>query len=647
MAELTIRLINVHSNFYIAVDDSHYKLLKVMKKLTYKDNVVVKSEIDRMLANKEKIKMSREQWESFYGHVFFTDGHDDITHKELRDRVSMGAFIHHKAKTGARNGLKKNDKRTREQPTEVSSIEEANKINNLKGSMKNEIHANENRRKIKIAVGAASGWYVLNIFMYLGSLALSTSIYLNTQTGSLDENFQSALNAKEGMVALANCVKTGTMPSGLASETLYEIQNMLFITPGNYVTEGENHMLEWFNVGVQQNSLHKVVNTLPVPEKYIDIADDLAKFRGMPFEEIVHWLKLDNVPYAMDDDYATDMNFSAETIFSRFGTEQDFIEGVGKSGTDYQWGELTNGRSMHRLFSYSKVWNDFSIEHFVSKCANTFSNLLTGGEEDSFFGGDDPANIEIRRQIIITFGIMAMFSFHGILHVRKLINNYRLSDETKKKQHDNNVINDPYYDMRRKTTHAEGLLDLVEVIQVGFLLMTATVEFIGITNIVGTNKKMDTFVSDAYSSNWYYMSALGVVSAQPKLRSMIGTTTRHNDGFNTAMVADTVMNILIWSISQDPTQMLHQLIGSDPGSANAELSRMLLQGYLAKKLLVFLYDLKKSHYDSPTHALTGAIITLHANMLKDGEMNNARVLRNRLIHNKEFRRVVMTQLCAI
>lgn len=658
--EVVIRLVHIHDDFYVAVPDSQYKLLKALRDTTYKDNVVVQYEIDRMLSNKGKINMPLDQWKSFLGNVFFTDGtKESVSHKELRNRVTLGSFIHHQAKTGAISKAREPVNRTKDN-SNVNKVQmsddEVNRKNNALSSLENKILDKTNRSLDRIAVGADAGAYVKNIIIYLGSWAVSTSLYLNTQTGSIDENFASVMNAMDGMVSLANCVKTMTIPSGLASETLLSVRKLIFDTPYSYAVDGTiDHIRHWNEISAGEKNITSAMSGNALGKEYADIAGDLAKFKGMPFSELVHWLKLDNLPsvYHTDpetyiDDYVTDMNFSAERIFSRFGTAtQDFIEGIGKSGTGHSSGEtLSNGREMHNLFSYAKVWNDFSLEHFTGKCANTFVNLLHGGKSDSYVG-DDPANIQIRRQTIITFGIMALFMFSGLMYTFDTIKNYTKSEKVKKDELERNIAQDGNYEKRVKKKLPEKILDVFEMVQVAFLVMTATVEFIGITNVVSSGDGMDKFLSESYSTNWYYMSAMGTIASQSYLRSALGTTTRHPDSYDLNSVNNIAMELVVSAVLLDPTEMLHKMLGSTGSNGSPQYSRYLLIAQIAVRSGQIAKYVYKKYKGTETHVLTQVAIDLHANMLLNGRRDHAKILRERLFHNKQFNRVIMTQLCAI
>jgi hypothetical protein len=640
--EVTIRLICIKDDFYIAVPESEYKLLKILKSTTYKNNSVIKSEIDRMLVNKGKIMMPTDQWKSYLGHVFFTDA-DTTSHKELRERVTMGAFIHHQAKTGGRQSKREGSERGRE--TVNKSVVEDKDLTRDGAELANPEMGKDDAREKRIAVGADSKMYIANILAYLASLFISTNIYLNSQTGSVDENFGLLVSASEGLVAIGKSVvdMSSPLPDDLVYKTLQKVVSSLFFTPIEYVQGGFNAMYEWKEVGHRTNELYNLINGDNVPEKYIAIADDLAKFRGMPMDEILKFVNMDELPVVMSTEYKNDMNDSAFQIFSYFDTVQDFNEGMGEHSTGHGYGELLNGRSIHNLFSYANVWNDFRSENFVSRCANVFYNLIFS--KSDLLGSENVANTQIRRQTIITLGILIIFTFAGLLQAASVVKKYRM-DKTKaenlKELARKKNIN---YDDTLTKKPAEYVLDIFEMMQVTVLLFTAAIEFIGISNIVGSEKSMDTFVSQSYSTNWYYMSAIGTRLSQPYLRAVFGTEARNPDRFDMIEPAKVALDLVMASIIHDPTVMLQTLVGVDSGSNNALFARLTVGAVLTKRA----WQLSKYTYKSymGKHALTGAIIDMHANMLRDGKTSDAKILRDRLLHNDTFRRNIITQLCAI
>jgi hypothetical protein len=652
--EVTIRLICIKDDFYIAVPESEYKLLKILKSTTYKNNSVIKSEIDRMLVNKGKIMMPTDQWKSYLGHVFFTD--DDITsHKELRERVTMGAFIHHQAKTGARSGeYNDTDENSEDGDTSVQRKPVTNYDKDVadarsKGKYhRSDVSAEKNSRLKRIAVGADSKMYIGNILLYLSALSVSISLYLNTQTGSLyeNENTKTAIftSVREGFQAVAKCVTRNSNPQDdeLASNTLNNIVSSLFVTPFHYAQGNVNAMIRWNEIGQREREMRNSINEDNV-DKFlgiignIDVAKDFVAFRGMPLYEIEKYLTMpDDMPYN------DDLNDSAEIVFSYFPDVQQFYEAKGEFGTNHSYGELLNGRSIHNLLSYANVWNDFRKEHFLSKIGNVLFNLL-------YSRNDSAEGDEIRRQTIITLGILTIMSFPFIMQASSAVRRYRMDKTKADKIEEHETNKDEHYEKRREKKVAEYLLDMFEMMEVALLLFTASIEFIGITNIVGTSNGMDIFLSQSYSTNWYYMASLGTIMAQPHLRTVLGTESRHPNRIDIAAPARVAMDLVIASIAHDPTSMLKYLLGADMNTDMGKNSvfgtQILISGYLLLKIKDLVKYVHKSHMG--THALTGVLIDMHANMLRDGKTSDSKMLRDRLLHNDTFRRNVITQLCAI
>lgn len=661
MMEVTLRLVNVKDSFYIIVPEAHYKLLKLLKSTTFKKNSVVSSEIDRMLSNKQKLRMPVEQWHSLVGHVFFTgdDASLNMPHKELRDRILVGAHIHHKKKTCTTAAKSMDNKRGRGHvgnlskgvKFEVVSNEEdvaKHDENKTLESYNNRKIAEGNMTKKRIAVGASSGSYIMNIIMYLTTLNLSTTIYLNTQTGTPRENFGYVVNAMQGFNNLCDSVVSGQRPDVDGIKVLNYILDALFVTPTSYLMGMGDHVLEWRDVGYKHDKLLNLIKGKDIPQNYIDIADDLAKLRGMPFEDILRYLKMTDLPEDISDDRAAELNDSAELMFSYFPDVHEFFESKGAFGTDRAWGELLNGRQMKTMFSYAEVWNQFRYDEFLSRLSNTMTNLLFGGNGDSWFNAD-PENMRLRRQTLVTFSILSCLLFPGVIHAYKLTRKMLRSKEQKKKDKEYEQNKYGYYDERRRKTWAEQFLDIFETMQVAFILLTTMVEFVGITNVNGTGKSYDTFISESYSSNWYYLTSLFTVShIQPTIRNMLGTQGRHPDRLDFATPAKVALELTFVIITTNNVDdFFHNMLGTGGSSEYGQIvSKFIMIGFGMTQL----YKLSKyiSNKMSTDSEIMSNIIETHATLVKDHKTRPlSKYLRNRLSHHKAFRRAAIRHMSAI
>jgi hypothetical protein len=410
----------------------------------------------------------------------------------------------------------------------------------------------------------------------------------------------------------------------------------------------KDHVLQWEDVTLDKNELLDLINGKEIPEQYVDIADDLAKFRGMPFDEIVKYLKMTDLPDGITDEKAAEMNDSAEILFSYFPNAHEFLESRGAFGTDQSWGELINGREMKSLFSYANVWNEFRIESFMGRVSNTFSNLLFGGRGDSWFD-TDPENMHIRRQTIITFGIMVCFAFPAMLHTMKMTKKLLRTKEQKQLDRELEEKKNGYYDERRQKNGAEHFLDIFETMQVAFLLFTTMVEFVGFTIVVGSDKSYESFVSESYSTNWYYLLTLLTVShVQPAIRKMFGTETRHPDSFDISTPAKVAFELSMVAITtENVDDVLHEMLGTGGSSDYGNFISKLAMGLFAVKQTWRLGKFVKNYLKSDSEVLSNMIET-HASMIKDPKKKHiAKHLRNKLFHNKTFRRAAMKHMSTI
>lgn len=341
----------------------------------------------------------------------------------------------------------------------------------------------------------------------------------------------------------------------------------------------------------------------------------------------------------IDPDYANDMNDSAEMIFSRFSQVQDFVEGTGVFGTTRSWGELSNGRELKSLFSYANVWNEFSMEHFMSRVSNTFSNLL--------WGSTDVENTQLNREALISFAIIIIFAGNGFMHACNKLYNKSKSQKIIEQEMEVEQHKYGYYNERREKKSSEVILDIFETSLVAFLLFTATVHFVGITNVSNDKSKgIDTFISESYSVNWYYITTLLTLSSQKYIRSLHGTETRDPTSFDLHNTSRVAFDLVLLSIRENPITVLHKILGSDWDTTNSNdmVSQLMLTGYIGyriTKMVKYVYNYGNSH------PMTSAIIDMHANMLKEKQYEKATALRKGLLHNKTFRRAIMTHVAAI
>lgn len=641
MKEVTVRVLDLSNNCYLAVLDHHWKYLNFLKNTEFKNNVIIKSWLKTMLSNKHEIKMPIEQWNSYLWHVYNVDKSGKLSQLELKDHIVMGSFIHHqeKVKTGARSqfGKVKEEK-------EILIAEVTNEIKYHKAM--NETLRDINNTREKAAIGAADGMYVKNIVIFLSQFNAWTTIYLNTQTGSANDRNDTILKVKEfaseTLSELASCVNESRLPdvNSAAMNGLWYAWDILIRTPFNYAKGNGMHLVRWGMDSYKEHQLTKILKDGNIPNEYKSYAALFEKFKNIPVEE---FYKHGDKDYLLkkynDPDVESDMYHAFGRIMEKLELREKSLL-IGEYGNNriVSNERLLNGRKIMSLMSHAKVWNEFDMYSFGKNAGYALGNVFLG--EGAL--KDSAENNIIRLKTITTVGILGMTVMYPCaLKLWKMTKQSFYKEAKLAEMKRAERFNDAYYDERRKYRGwREGMLDLIEYSTYTFLVMTALIEFIGITNVVGKEQALDTFISDSYSSEWYYLTGFAYLRMLQIRRQSTYTANRNPDNdFQNSMpfITQKSLEFVLAVVSSGTADNALKNLGLGNGSMEA---MSVIGTFVFIQFLTMSDRLLRS---TGVHVIDNVIET-HASLMKDNP-HEAKLLRERLMHNKKFRRAVMTHLC--
>jgi hypothetical protein len=250
---------------------------------------------------------------------------------------------------------------------------------------------------------------------------------------------------------------------------------------------------------------------------------------------------------------------------------------------------------------------------------------------------------------------------------------------------------DSNYNEQFKSTTVENVLDAMEYLAVGSVVLPAAVEFIACTNIYGAGgSRALNHYSTNYSTNWFYLSTLTALSGTGRIRNALGTSKRNTEGYNVQKSATEVLKIVSVVIMNDPKELLNNALGLDisdqsflnvvggplAGFYMAYLYRAQLKqvgSYVNKKMggTAKLNNIKKMVSENPkavsaatsfaaavgSYVLTdiytnvgiywdqwsqgtGASVLLHNRLMDEGKYKDAEYIRRRHVADKFFKKAV-------
>lgn len=651
MKEVKISVLNLQNNCYVAVPSAHRKYLIFLSNTAFKKNKVIVSMIKLMTENDKEISMPMDQWLSYVDHIYQVDKNGILTHSEINDHVSMGSFIHHTAKTGAIDY--------------DSDDEDDGEVPNI--TVENPEMAKLYNSKRQAAIGASESTFTYSIVYYFALFNAYTTLYLNTQTGSTTENLNTlnyiTATATDAFAELCSAAVDVRLPNLLSmnagNKLWWGMIDVFFRTPYYYVKGSGMHVYEWYLSDKNQEDLYSIINSDRPPDKYKEYAEEFELLKGISREDYAKLLDGDHLHsvYGDDDPEMETKIYDAMYIVSEAFNVNENLRAIGKFGTDKKYeGELANGRQIKVLFSYAHVINNFDIKTFINNMTITIGNALLGnlreGEHVLF---DSAENNIIRKKTIISAGIVTMFAlFPGAMMLSKKINAFakgrkRILNEIEAKRE---AEGDVYYELKRKYKGwREGVLDLYEYTMYTMLVYTALVEFVGLTNAVGQNKKLDTFISESYSSEWYYITQLAGLRYYQSSRQKHGLGYRNPDNEMQNRIMPIVTGLALETIiviaSQESVDsFLEETFGykEELGGMGKIAATIAFFGFFMRHLGNYLY---RSPYQTSS-AIEDKLIETHAKLVKNKKTREfAKIMRHRLKHNKRFMKVAMSHISII
>lgn len=653
MREVKISVLNLQNNCYVAVPSCHKKYLNYLANTEFKKNKVIVSMIKLMTENDKEISLPMDQWLSYVDHIYHVDADGELSHSEINDHVSMGSFIHHTAKTGARG-------------TKPPKPQAPLKAYKGEAVVRNPEIAKLNKSKANAAIGASDRTFTYSIVYYFALFNAYTTMYHNTQTGSTLENLNT-LNyitetATDAFVELCSAAVDVRLPNLLSmnagTKLWWGMIDVFFRTPYYYAKGAGMQIYDWSVTVQNQADLMEFINADQSFDEFEDYAEEFELLRGIPREEFEKMLDADflHTKYGDDPDMEEKM-YDAVFKVSELFDVNDKLDAIGKFGTGQSYeGQLANGRQMKTLFSYAQIVNDFDINSFINNMIVTIGNACTGNFRDGESVWFDSAeNNIIRKKTFITTGILTLVVlFPGVAYVGSKTkyltkSRERVLNEIEARQQAEDPV---YYKLKREYRGwREGILDIYEYSMYTMLIYTAMMEFVGLTNVVGKNKALDTFISESYSSEWYYITQLAGIRMYQMSRKANGLGYRNPDNviknrvlpFFTGRALEFVMVV---AAQESVDSFLMETVGY-----NEELGGM---GKIASTLTFFgilMYHLGNFLYRSPYQTsclIEDKLIETHANLVKNKKNRDyAKIMRHKLKHNKRFMKAAMSHISII